>query len=130
MLYMDEAPMKPVVWVGSSRDDLREFPTPVRRLVGLALRTAQAGDKHPDAKPLRGYRGAGVLEVVTDDDGDTYRAVYTIRFAEAVYVLHCFQKKSTRRIATSRRDLDLIDARLRRAQQMRDQFVRRQGRSD
>ena len=122
--------MKPVVWVGSSRDDLREFPTPVRRLVGLALRTAQAGDKHPDAKPLRGNRGAGVLEVVADDDGDTYRAVYTVRFAEAIYVLHCFQKKSTHGIATSRRDLGLIDARVKRAQQLHEQFIRDQERSD
>jgi phage-related protein len=122
--------VKPVAWVGSSRDDLRDFPIPVRRLVGLALRTAQAGDKHPDTKPLRGYRGAGVLEAVADDDGDTYRAVYTVRFAEAVYVLHCFQKKSTQGIATSRRDLDLIDTRLRRAQQMHEQYVREQERPD
>ena len=122
--------MKLVAWVGSSRDDLREFPAPVRRLVGLALRTAQAGDKHPDAKPLRGYRGAGVLEVVADDDGDTYRAVYTVRFAEAIYVLHCFQRKSTRGISTSQRDLDLIDARLRRAQQMHERFIREYERPD
>jgi len=102
----------------------------VRRLVGLALRTAQAGDKHPDAKPLRGYRGAGVLEVVADDDGDTYRAVYTVRFAEAIDVLHCFQRKSTRGISTSQRDLDLIDPRLRRAQQMHERFIREYERPD
>ena len=118
--------MKPVEWIGSSRDDLRDFPIPVRRVVGLALRMAQAGDKHPDAKPLRGYHGAGVLEVVAHDDGDTYRAVYTVRFSEAVYVLHCFQKKSTRGIATSRRDLDLMENRLRRAQQLHEQHVQEQ----
>ena len=122
--------MKPIVWVGSSREDLRAFPPPVRRLVGLALRTAQAGEKHPDAKPLRGYHGAAVLEVAADDQGATYRVAYTVRFGEAVAVLHCFQKKSTRGIATSQQDLDLIDARLRRAQQMHEQYVREQGRSD
>src|SRR5579859_4530227 len=123
-------PMKPVSWVGSSRDDLREFPVSVRRLVGLALRSAQAGDKHPDAKPLRGYHRAGVLEVVADDDGDTFRAVYTVRFVEAIYVLHCFQKKATRGIATSQRDLDLIDARLHRTRQLHEQFIREHERSE
>ncbi len=110
--------MKPVAWVGSSRDDLREFPAPVRRLVGLALRTAQAGDKHPDAKPLRGYRGAGVLEVVADDDGDTYRAVYTVRFATKIYVLHVFQKKSKHGIATPQKEIELIRARLKWAERL------------
>lgn len=119
-------PVKPVEWVGSSRDDLREFPIGVRRLIGLALRMAQAGDKHHMAKPLRGYHGAGVLEVVADGDGDTYRGVYTVRYSEAVYVLHCFQKKSTRGIATSQRDLDLIAGRLRRAEQHHEQYVREQ----
>lgn len=120
--------MKPIVWVGSSREDLRAFPPTVRRLFGLALRTAQAGDKHPDAKPLRGYHGAGVLEIAVDDHGGTYRAAYTVRFAEAVAVLHCFQKKSTHGIATSQQDVDLINARLRRAEHMHEQFIRETGR--
>jgi phage-related protein len=119
-------PFKPITWVGSSLDDLRSFPVQARRTVGLALRLAQAGDKHPDAKPLRGHRGAGILEVVADDEGNTYRAVNTVRFPEAIYVLHCFQKKSTQGIATSRRDLDLIDARLRRARDVHEQLVRDQ----
>ncbi len=120
--------MKPVVWVGSSREDLQEFPKLVRQRVGTALQVAQDGGKHPDAKPLRGHRGAAVLEVVEDFDGDTYRAAYTVRFAEAVYVLHCFQKKSTRGIATTQRDLDLIEARLRRAGEFHEEWLRRQGR--
>jgi phage-related protein len=119
--------MKPVVWVGSSREDLQEFPRTVRQRVGTALQVAQDGGKHPDAKPLRGYHGAGVLEIVEDFDGDTYRVVYTVRFAEAIYVLHCFQKKSTRGIATTRRDLDLIEARLRRAQEFHAQRFQEQG---
>jgi len=122
--------MKPVVWVGSSREDLREFPRTVRQRVGTALQVAQDGDKHPDAKPLRGYHGAGVLEIVEDFDGDTYRAVYTVHFTEAIYVLHCFQKKSTRENATARRDLDLIEARLRRAREFHEQLLREQGRTD
>src|SRR6202166_4892241 len=93
---------KPVRRVGSSREDLRSFPEEVRRQVGGALWDAQLGLKAPFAKPLKGFQGAGVLEVVDDFDGDTYRAVYTIRFAEVVYVLHVFQKKSKHGIATPR----------------------------
>ena len=85
---------KPVEWVGSSRRDLKRFPKAVRTVFGQALFDAQRGQKHPDAKPLKGFGGAGVLEVVEDDDGNTYRAVYTVRFAGIVYVLHAFQKKS------------------------------------
>jgi phage-related protein len=84
----------------------------VQDVVGYALYLAQEGGKHPDAKPLRGFGGAGVLEVVEDFDGDTNRAVYTVRFSDAVYVLHCFQKKSKRRGATPKKDVDLIRARL------------------
>src|SRR5437868_4594727 len=84
---------KPVHWLGSSREQLRRFPDPVQREIGQALWFAQMGDKHPSAKPLKGFRGAGVLEIVEDQAGDTYRAVYTVRFAKAVYVLHTFEKK-------------------------------------
>jgi phage-related protein len=108
---------KPLFWVGSSQDDLRGFPEGVKRAVGFALRIAQRGGKHVDAKPLRGFAGAGVLEVVADDAGGTYRAVYTVRFAEAVYVLHTFQKKSTQGIKTAKHDIELIRDRLRRAEQ-------------
>jgi phage-related protein len=86
------AELKPLRWVGRSLDDLRSMPPPVRRNVGYALQFAQAGTRHPSAKPLTGFGGAGVLEVVENDDGNTYRAVYTVRFAGAIYVLHAFQK--------------------------------------
>jgi phage-related protein len=110
--------MKPLVWVGSSLEDVRAFPEAVKRTVGYALYLAQTGGKHPDAKPLTGFGGAGVLEVAEDFTGDTYRAVYTLRLAGAVYVLHAFQKKARRGIATPRQDLDLIRARLRRAEEL------------
>jgi phage-related protein len=107
---------KPVRWVGSSREDLRAFPEEVRRRVGGALWDAQLGLKAPYVKPLRGFGGASVLEIADDFDGDTYRPVYTVRFAGVVYVLHAFQKKSRRGIATPKADLDLIEQRLTRAQ--------------
>jgi len=107
-----------LVWVGSSREDLRAFPEEVRLVMGFALYQAQLGGKHVAAKPLRGFKGAGVVEVVDDHDGDTFRAVYTVRFADAVYVLHAFQKKSKRGVATPRRDMDLIKDRLRMAQEL------------
>src|SRR6266566_1107456 len=105
---LSEKQPKPVRWVGSSKDDLSDFPDDVKRRIGLALFEAQMGRKAIYAKPMKGYSGAGVLEVVDDFDGDTFRAVYTVRFAEIVYVLHAFQKKSRRGIATPRQDLDLI----------------------
>jgi phage-related protein len=89
-----ESDDKPLFWIGSTRRDLREFPEEARRACGYALRLAQQGKKHPDAKPLKGFSGAGVLEVVGDHGGDTYRAVYTVRFAGAIYALHAFQKKA------------------------------------
>ena len=81
---------KPTVWIGSSRDDLRSFPDEVRRVMGFAINDAQNGDEHPRAKALKGFGGRSVLEVVDDEDGDTYRAVYTVRFAGVIYVLHAF----------------------------------------
>lgn len=108
---------KTLFWIGASLDNLREFPDDVQRMMGFALRQAQDGGKHVDAKPLKGFGGAGVLEIVEYDDGNTYRAVYTVRFAGAVYVLHAFQKKSTRGIATPKREIDLIGERLKRAEE-------------
>jgi phage-related protein len=108
---------KPVRWVGSSKEDVSSFPQEVRRRVGGALWEAQIGRKAPYVKPLRGFGGAGVLEVVDDFDGDTYRAVYTVQFAAAVYVLHAFQKKSVRGVATPKVELDLINRRLKRAKE-------------
>ncbi|MDX9974474.1 MAG: type II toxin-antitoxin system RelE/ParE family toxin, partial [FCB group bacterium] len=89
---------KKVYWIAGAREDLRRFPESVRQTIGYALYLAQNGAKHPDAKPLIGFSGAGVLEMVENHDGDTYRAVYTVRFKDAVYVLHAFQKKSKKGI--------------------------------
>ena len=94
------------------------MPAPVKHTFGVALRAAQRGDMHRDAKPLRGFGGADVLEVVEDHDGDTYRAVYTVRFVGAVYVLHVFQKKSKRGISTPRHDVDTIRLRPESARRM------------
>lgn len=118
---MSAPPPRLLVWVGSSLKDLRGFPADVRQVMGFALYTAQSGGKHIAAKPLLGHGGAGVLEVVDDYDGDTYRTVYTVRFAEAVYVLHAFQKKSTRGVATPRREIEIVDARLEFARQLHAQ---------
>ena len=105
-------PVRSVRWVGSSLDDLRALSEVVQHEIGYALYFAQIGDKHPKAKPLKGHAGAGVLESVEDHDGDTYRAVYTVRFRAAVYVLHVFQKKAKRGIATPAKELALIQRRL------------------
>ncbi len=113
---------KPVRWVGSSKEDLTDFPEEVWRRVGGALWEAQIGRKARYAKPLKGFGDASVLEVVDDFDGDTFRAVYTVRFAEAVYVLHAFQKKSKRGTATPKGELDLIDQRLKRAREDYEQW--------
>lgn len=113
---MDASPIRPLEWVGSSKNDLREFPDDVREHVGFALYQAQIGMKHADAKPLTGL-GAGVLEVVSDFDTNTYRAVYTVRFHDAVYVLHAFQKKSKRGSATPKTEIDLVRRRLKTAEQ-------------
>jgi phage-related protein len=116
-MYISPMPSseKSLEWVGSSHKDLMALPVDVRRFFGFALSLAQAGDKHDAAKVLKGFGGAGVLEVVEDDVGGTYRAVYTVKVAAAVYVLHCFQKKSTSGIATPKPDLDLIRDRLKAA---------------
>ena len=108
--------MKPLFFVGSARGDLQEFPEEVKDALGFALYFAQMGDKHQHAKPLHGFGGAGVLEIVENHDGDTFRAIYTIRLEAAVYVLHAFQKESKRRIATPRKEIDLIRTRLRQAE--------------
>jgi len=107
---------KEIIWVGDSRDNLRAFPEDVKDVMGFALRQAQQGGKHPAAKPLKGFRGAGVLEIVQDHDGDTYRAVYTVRFKGKVYVLHAFQKKSKKGIQTPQPVIDLIKERLKRVE--------------
>ncbi|WP_307340577.1 type II toxin-antitoxin system RelE/ParE family toxin [Pseudomonas lini] len=107
---------KSLLWVSSSKKDLKEMPADVQDVFGHALDLAQSGAKHPDAKPLKGFGGAGVLEVVEDFDTNTYRAVYTVRFSSAIYVLHCFQKKSTTGIKTAQGDIGLIKKRFQAAQ--------------
>lgn len=108
--------LKPVEWVGSSKADLKQFPAAVQDQVGFALYQAQVGLKHRDVKPLKGV-GANVLEVVSRQEGDTYRTVYTVRFKAAIYVLHAFQKKAKHGIATPKQELDLVRRRLKAAQQ-------------
>ena len=105
---------KPLVWIGDSLERVRSFPPAVREEIGFALYQAQIGDKHISAKPLTGF-GPGVLEVISDHRGNTFRAVYTVRLASKVYVLHAFQKKSKSGIATPKTEMDLVKQRLRRA---------------
>jgi phage-related protein len=107
---------KPLEWIASSYRDLMALPSSVRRRFGYALSLAQMGDQDDAAKVLKGFGGAGVLEVLEDDVGGTYRAVYTVKFTEAVFVLHCFQKKSKIGIATPKADMDVIHARLKVAE--------------
>lgn len=107
--------LKLLFWMGTTLKNVRAFPSEVREVIGYGLYQAQTGGKHPDAKPLKGFRGSGVLEIVEDHDGNTYRAVYTVRMAGAVYVLHAFQKKSKNGVATPKHDIDLVKERLKRA---------------
>lgn len=111
-----EEQQKQLFWLGSSKKDLRGLPDEVQDTFGFALHLAQEGKKHEQAKPLKGFGGAGVLEVVEDFRGDTYRAVYTVKVGNAIYVLHCFQKKSTHGIETPKPDMDLIRERLKAAE--------------
>src|ERR1700733_3927111 len=104
----DGPPFKPVIWVGSSLNDLREFPEPVQDHIGYALYVAQRGGRHRDAKALGAFGGTGVVEIIKDHRGDTFRAVYTLRYAGAVYMLHAFQKKSKTGRETPRREMELI----------------------
>lgn len=108
---------KPVRWVGSSRRDLKTFPKAVRRHVGQALYAAQYGEEYPTAKALKGFGGRSVLEIVADHRSDAWRTVYTVRFGDALYVLHAFQKKSKKGIATPQKDMELIRQRLATAEQ-------------
>jgi phage-related protein len=109
--------MKDLFWIGSSKKDLKAMPGDVQDTFGYALSMAQAGQKHPQAKPMHGLGPAGVMEIVEDSQGSTYRAVYTVKVGDAIYVLHCFQKKSTKGISTPKPDMDLIRERLKAAQE-------------
>ncbi|MEH1780913.1 MAG: type II toxin-antitoxin system RelE/ParE family toxin [Nostoc sp.] len=114
---MSKKQEKPLKWIASALDDLKDFPEDVQDIMGYALDLAQHGEKHPDAKPLHGFTGTGVLEIVDDFEGDTYRAIYTVKFAGFVYLLHSFQKKSKHGIATPKQDIDLVKKRLKVAQE-------------
>ena len=121
---------KPIRWVASSRRDLKKFPKAVRQTFGQALFDAQTGGKHPDAKPLKGFGGGGVLEVVEDHDGNTYRAVYTVKFAGVVYVLHAFQKKSKSGVRTPAEEIEKVKRRLKEAEQDYAEWSNHQGPKD
>ena len=112
-----ERMLKRIDFIGSSREDLREFPEEVKQDIGYALYEVQRGKKPATAKPLRGFSGAGILEITENFTGGTYRAVYTVRFQKVIYVLHCFQKKSKHGIKTPRQDFDLIKQRLKVAEE-------------
>ena len=107
--------LKPIRWIGTSLRDLRSFPRAVRVDIGHAL-SAQEGKTDPAAKPFKGFGGASVLEIVASHHGNAWRAVYTVRFEDAIYVLHVFHKKSTKGIATPKREIDLIKQRLAEAE--------------
>ena len=117
MMNLEPKPAKPVRWIRSSRKDLKAFPKTVQRDVGQALYAAQRGVEYPTVKALKGFGGRTVLEIVAEGEGATFRAVYTVRFMGAVYVLHAFQKKSKKGIATPQKDIDLIHKRLADAEQ-------------
>lgn len=121
--------VKPVAWVGSSKKDFRAFPDDVQDAMGFALYLAQAGNWHSMMKPLKGFSGAGVIELVENDRGDTYRAVYTVRFEERIYVLHAFQKKSKSGIKTPQQDMDMIKSRLKLAEAHHQQHQTPKGRA-
>ncbi len=113
-----ESEPKELEWIGSSRKDMQALPRSVQRTFGYALYAAQLGEKPPEAKPLKGFGGAGVLELIEDYRGDTYRAIYTVRFPAKVYVLHVFQKKAKHGITTPKQELDLIRDRLKQAERL------------
>jgi phage-related protein len=117
-----------IIWVSSSLEDLKRFPEPVQKVMGFALFQARCGGNHLRAKPLKGFGSAGVLEIIEDFDGSAVRAVYTVRFADAVHVLHAFQKRSKNGIETPKRDMDLARSRLRMARESdRARANRREG---
>jgi phage-related protein len=122
--------LKSIEWISSTIDDLRKFPEDVQQVMGFALYLAQLGKKHPDAKPLKGFKGSSILEIVDDFDGDTYRAVYTVKFEEIIYVIHAFQKKSKRGIATPKKDIELIETRLKRAKQHYETYLKQKNQED
>ncbi|MCX7139261.1 MAG: type II toxin-antitoxin system RelE/ParE family toxin [Proteobacteria bacterium] len=125
---MSNQPRKPLKWIGSSKRDLDAMPEDVKDVFGHAIDLAQVGGKHQDAKTMSGFGSAGILEIVEDFRGNTFRAVYTVKFAGWVYVLHCFQKKSKSGIKTPKEDMHLINLRLKAARQDYEAWQSQQGR--
>lgn len=122
--------IRPVFWMGSSRIDLKSFPQPVQSDVGYALFAAQRGEEYRSVKALRGFGGRSVLEIVAPHAGDTYRAVYTVKFKDAIYVLHAFQKKAIKGIATPKREIDIVRRRLVDAERHHKERQGRHGEED
>lgn len=122
---MNEKMIKELGWIASSKRDLMEFSSEVRKEMGHALYVAQQGGKHKDAKPLKGFGGANVLEVVQNDGNGTYRTMYTVQFEEIVYVLHAFQKKSKAGIKTTKQDMELVEKRLKAAHDIYKEWLKR-----
>ena len=119
--------MKALAWIASSKRDLFEFPADIRKEMGHALYIAQEGGKHKNAKPLKGLRGASVLEIVEEDGSGTYRTMYTVEFEKVIYVLHAFQKKSKTGIKTPKQNIDLVETRLKWAQQKYKEWLTTKG---
>ena len=119
--------LKPLIWVGPTQKVVRRFASEVRQSFGFALYQAQLGQKHVHAKPLRGFKGAGVLEIVENHEGDTFRTVYTVKFSKAVYVLHAFQKKSKTGLKTRKEDTDLVRGRIKDAERHYSQLLKGKG---
>jgi phage-related protein len=117
---------KDIIWVGSSKEDLSEFPLPVKREMGFALRAAQQGERHEGVEAMQGFRGTTVLEIKDDHDTNTYRVMYLAEFAEAVYVLHAFKKKSTAGINLPKREVRTLDARLKKARESHEALIAKQ----
>jgi len=117
-MNVDDAVFRELVWIASTRKDMQALPSAVRRAFGYALYAVQLGEKPPGAKPLRGFGGAGVLELIEDYRADTYRDIYSVRFAYKIYVLHVFCKKAKQGIETPKHDLDLIRKRLKEAESL------------
>lgn len=122
---MSKKRTRPVTWMGSSHEDWQTFPGDVQDVMGYALYLAQCGEKANNAKPLTGFKGASVLEITDNYDSDTYRAVYTVKFQDAIYVLHAFQKKSKKGIATPKSHIQLIEQRLNKAREYHDKHQKK-----
>lgn len=123
---MDAKTDKELAWIASSKKDLMAFPVDVRREMGHSLYIAQKGGRDKDAKPLKGFVGATVLEIVKSDRDGTYRTMYTVQFEEVVYVLHAFQKKSKKGIKTTKQDVEMLKQRLKLAKISHKEWLKSQ----